>query len=84
MLRKQRDEKPEKSPSIKPIAFGERPGPEPYNASEIVAIDDAKFLFCDNNVGDALLSCGSRLMEKWPPRSLGVRSEGLTGNRGRS
>jgi hypothetical protein len=52
-LRKQRDEKPEKNPSIKPIAF-ERPGPEPYNASEIVAIDDAKFLFCDNNVGDAL------------------------------
>ena len=54
MLRKQRDEKPEKSPSIKPIAFGERPGPEPYNASEIVAIDDSKFLFCDNNIGDAL------------------------------
>ncbi len=54
MLRKQRDEKPEKNPSIKPIAFGERPGPEPYNASEIVAIDDSKFLFCDNNIGDAL------------------------------
>ena len=54
MLRKQGDEKPEKHPSIKPIAFGERPGPEPYNASEIVAIDDSKFLFCDNNIGDAL------------------------------
>jgi hypothetical protein len=53
-LRKQRDEKLKKNPSIKPIAFGERPGPEPYNASEIVAIDDSKFLFCDNNVGDAL------------------------------
>ena len=53
-MRKQRDEKPEKNPSIKPIAFGERPGPEPYNASEIVAIDDSKFLFCDNNIGDAL------------------------------
>ncbi len=39
---------------IKPIAFGERPGPEPYNASEIVAIGDSKFLFCDNNVSDAL------------------------------
>jgi len=39
---------------IKPIAFGERPGPEHYNASEIVAIDDSKFLFCDNNTGDAL------------------------------
>jgi hypothetical protein len=52
-LPKQRDEKPEKNPSIKPIAF-ERPGPEPYNASEIIALDDSKFLFCDNNVGDAL------------------------------
>ena len=54
MLRKQRDEKPEKNPSIKPIAFSERPGPKPHNASEIVAIDDSKFLFCDNNIGDAL------------------------------
>jgi Protein of unknown function (DUF3616) len=54
VLRKQGDEKPEKHPSIKPIAFGERPGPEPYNASEIVAIDDSRFLFCDNNIGDAL------------------------------
>jgi hypothetical protein len=53
-LRKHRDEKPEKHPSIKPIAFGERPSPEPYNASEIVALDDSRFLFCDNNVGDAL------------------------------
>jgi hypothetical protein len=43
-----------KSPRIKPIPFGERPGPEPYNASEIVAIDDSRFLFCDNNIGDAL------------------------------
>jgi hypothetical protein len=55
VLRKHKDEKPEKYPSIKPIAFGERPGPEPYNASEIVAIDDSTFLFCDNNIGDALL-----------------------------
>ena len=54
MLRKQGDEKPEKHPSIKPIAFGERSGPEPYNASEIVALDDSKLLFCDNNIGDAL------------------------------
>ena len=54
MLRKQTDEKPEKSPSIKPIAFGERPGPEPYNASEIVALDDSTLLFCDNNISDAL------------------------------
>jgi hypothetical protein len=46
--------KPNKTRRIKPIAFGEQPGPEPHNASEIVAIDDSKLLFCDNNVGDAL------------------------------
>jgi len=39
---------------IKPIPFGERPGPEPYNASELVPIDDSRFLFCDNNIGNAL------------------------------
>jgi hypothetical protein len=39
---------------IKPIPFGQRPGPEPYNASELVAIDDSRFLFCDNNIGNAL------------------------------
>jgi hypothetical protein len=54
VLRTQKDEKPKKHPRLKPIAFGERPGPEPYNASEIVALDDATLLFCDNNVGDAL------------------------------
>jgi hypothetical protein len=43
-----------KTPSLKPISFGQRDGREPYNASEIVAIDDSRFLFCDNNVGDAL------------------------------
>jgi hypothetical protein len=46
---------PKKVASIKPIAFGQRPGSEPYNASEIVAIGDSKFLFCDNNIGDALV-----------------------------
>ena len=54
MARKPTDEKPEKKPSIKPIAFGERPGPEPYNASEIIALDDSRLLFCDNNIGGAL------------------------------
>src|SRR5262245_62164474 len=39
---------------VKPIGFGERPGTEPYNASEIVTIADSRFLFCDNNIGDAL------------------------------
>jgi hypothetical protein len=50
----ERAEKPAKTPRIRPIAF-ERSGPEPHNASEIVAIDDSRFLFCDNNIGDALL-----------------------------
>jgi hypothetical protein len=45
---------PQQTPSIKPIAFEERPGREPYNASEIVAIEDGRFLFCDNNIGAAL------------------------------
>jgi Protein of unknown function (DUF3616) len=53
-LRQHRDAKPAKHPRIKPIAF-ERPGPEPHNASEIVALDDATLLFCDNNISDALL-----------------------------
>ena len=39
---------------IRAIPFGERPGPEPYNASEVLALADSRFLFCDNNVDDAL------------------------------
>lgn len=54
MVRERADDKPEKNRSIKPIDFGERPGPEPYNASEIVALDDSTLLFCDNNIGDSL------------------------------
>jgi hypothetical protein len=42
------------SRKLKSIPFGERPGDEPYNASEVVALADARFLFCDNNVSDAL------------------------------
>lgn len=42
-------------PSIRPISFGEHSRDEPYNASEIVAVADGQFLFCDNNLGDALL-----------------------------
>ena len=38
---------------VKAIPFGERPGPEPYNASEVLALGDATFLFCDNNVSNA-------------------------------
>jgi hypothetical protein len=36
------------------MAFGHRPGKEPYNASEVLALGDSRFLFCDNNVSDAL------------------------------
>jgi hypothetical protein len=45
-----------KPPKVKPIYFAERPhdGSEPYNASDIVAIGDSRFLFCDNNISDAL------------------------------
>ena len=39
---------------LKPIPFGKRPGSEPYNASEVVALEDSRFLFCDNNVSGAL------------------------------
>ena len=34
--------------------FGELNGGEPYNASEVFALADSRFLFCDNNVSDAL------------------------------
>jgi hypothetical protein len=40
--------------AIMPIRFPGRPGREPYNASEVVALGDGRFLFCDNNVNDAL------------------------------
>ena len=42
------------SRKLKPIPFGKRPGTESYNASEVLALDDSRFLFCDNNVSDAL------------------------------
>ena len=40
---------------ITPISFGRPSRSEPYNASEVVPIGDSRFLFCDNNIGDALL-----------------------------
>jgi hypothetical protein len=41
---------------VKPIYFAERPhdGSEPYNASDIASIGDSRFLFCDNNISDAI------------------------------
>ena len=38
---------------LKSIPFGEQQGKKPYNASELVALADSRFLFCDNNVDDA-------------------------------
>jgi hypothetical protein len=35
------------------VPFGERNGDEDYNASGVVPLADGRFLFCDNNVGDA-------------------------------
>src|SRR5687767_3417651 len=42
------------SERLRSIPFGERAGGEPYNASEVLAIADSRFLFCDNNVSDSL------------------------------
>jgi hypothetical protein len=40
---------------IKPIRFNGRPeGEDCFNASGIVALEDSRFLFCDNNIPDAL------------------------------
>src|SRR5262245_61042407 len=54
--RTHKDEKPAQHPRLNPSAFGERPGPEPSNASAMVALDDATWLLCDPNVGDALFA----------------------------
>jgi hypothetical protein len=42
------------STTITSIPFGERNGDEPYNASGVIPLGDSRFLFCDNNVNDAL------------------------------
>lgn len=36
-------------------AFPEKNGDEEYNASGVVPLGDSRFLFCDNNVNDALI-----------------------------
>lgn len=66
------------SRKLKPIPFGQRPGNEPYNASEVLALDDSRFLFCDNNVSDALFEF--RLGRKGKLRGRIVRRtiEGLS------
>jgi hypothetical protein len=45
---------PSRNAVIAPIPFGELNGDKEYNASGVVALADSRFLFCDNNVGDAL------------------------------
>ena len=40
--------------TITPIPFEEMNGDRAYNASGVVPLDDSRFLFCDNNSGDAL------------------------------
>jgi hypothetical protein len=40
---------------VRPIAFGETAGDDVFNASELIGISDSRFLFCDNNINQALL-----------------------------
>jgi hypothetical protein len=41
-------------PPIAASPFGEQVGERPHNASEVVALADSRFLFCDNNISDTL------------------------------
>jgi hypothetical protein len=66
------------SRKLKPIPFGKRPGHEPYNASEVVALTDSRFLFCDNNVSDALFEFRVRDDATLGGRIGRCRIEGLT------
>src|SRR5262245_19269431 len=40
--------------TITPIPFGELNEGLEYNASDVIALADSRFLFCDNNTNDAL------------------------------
>jgi hypothetical protein len=40
---------------IRPIPFPATPWIEVFNASEVVALADSRFLFCDNNLNDSLV-----------------------------
>src|SRR3954464_14678426 len=40
---------------IHPIPFPATPWIEVFNASEVVALSDSRFLFCDNNLNDSLV-----------------------------
>lgn len=45
---------PSPGQTITPVPFGEMNGDVVYNASGVVPLGDARFLFCDNNANDAL------------------------------
>jgi hypothetical protein len=66
------------SRKLKPVPFGERPGREPYNASEVLSLDDSRFLFCDNNVSNALFEFRVRRDGTLGGRPVRRRIEGLT------
>jgi hypothetical protein len=55
MPARKRPTKPPASPElIQASPFGEQNGKRPHNASEVVALADSRFLFCDNNISDSL------------------------------
>ena len=51
--------------AVTAIPFKERPpGKLPYNASEVAWIGDSRFLFCDNNISDALFEMRFTIFNK--------------------
>ncbi len=46
---------PAQDTEVKPTAFSEKNDGEEYNASGVVPLGDSRFLFCDNNLNDALI-----------------------------
>ena len=55
MLNKKDGKASPKKQILKPISFGSPTRSVPHNASEVVPIGDSRLLFCDNNIGNALL-----------------------------
>jgi hypothetical protein len=55
MLKKKDDKASPKKQILKSISFGSPSRSGPHNASEVVPLADSRLLFCDNNIGDALL-----------------------------
>src|SRR4029079_18440966 len=53
-MAQKKDKKRDQEGSLRSIKFNERPGKLPYNASEVVCLDDSRFLFCDNNISESL------------------------------